>query len=449
MVDGVHDLPVCVVGAGLSGLSAIKQLTDRGIVAVCYEIGSDIGGNWRYNNDNGRSVAYASLRIDTSKERFAFADLAVPSSWPPYLHHSQVCEYLEMYVEEFDLRRSIRFSHEVVSARPDRGGWEVATRDVRSGETVHERYRAVVVASGHHWDPAMPDIAGQFSGRTMHASEYRTPEGFDGANVVVVGLGNTGADIAVELSSHAASVTLSTRSGAHILPRYVMGRPLDSLSSRFGSRLPLSVQRFAYSVILALGGASQRKSGIPKPDAPLLSQHPTVSQDLINLAKSGKVRVVGDVSRLAGEEVEFSDGTVVRADAIIFATGYNISFPFLDESIVAVSRNEIDLYEMVIPVDVPGLYFVGLIQPVGALPPLAEQQARWVARVIGGAPLPSGEQMRRRISQQRTRRQHQYLDRPRHTIQVEYWPYLDHMKALCDAIDARSVTASPAEELHN
>ena len=444
---GVDDLPVCVIGAGLSGLTAIKQLTDRGIDSVCYEIGSGIGGNWRYNNDNARSAAYASLHIDTSRDRFAYGDLPISPDWPTYLHHSQVLEYLELYAEAFDLERTIRFSHKVLSVRGEGNAWLVEVEDTRSSEVESGLFRAVVVASGHHWDPSMPDFDGPFNGRVMHAQQYKTPQEFDGAHVVVVGLGNTGADIATELSSH-ATVTLSTRSGAHILPRYVRGRPLDTLSSRFASKLPLSVQRLAYRAILATAGTSQRSSGIPTPDAPLLSQHPTVSQDLIALATAGKVAVVRDVTRLSGNEVEFADGVVVKADVIICATGYNISFPFLDMSTVRVSDNEVDLYEMVVPVDVPGLYFVGLIQPVGALPPLAEQQARWVAQLIDGAPLPSVVEMHREIAEQRAQRQNQYLDRPRHTIQVDYWPYLDHMRALCDSNDRDSQTGTRSRPPH-
>jgi dimethylaniline monooxygenase (N-oxide forming) len=376
-----RELPVCVVGAGLSGLTTIKQLNDRGIDVVCYEIGSGIGGNWRYKNDKGRSGGYASLHIDTSKERFAFGDLAAPAAWPAYLHHSQVLEYLETYAKTFDLEQVIRFSHKVLSVRRHGDAWWVEVMDTESGKASSERFRAVVVASGHHWDPAMPSFDGSFDGRVMHANQY------------------------------------------------------DTLSNRTASRLPLSVLRFAYKSILALGGPSQTRSGIPKPDAPLLSRHPAVSQDLIGLAKSGKIRIVGDVARLDGDAVTFADGSTVKADVIIYATGYNISFPFFDTSIIGVLDNEVDLYEMVVPVDAPGLYFVGLIQPVGALPPLAEQQARWVAQLIDGATLPMPEEMTNEIAERRSRRQKQYLDGPRHTIQVDYWPYLDHMTSLCDIND--------------
>ena len=99
--------PVCVIGAGLSGLTTVKHLADRGIAHRCFEMGSDLGGNWRYDNDNGRSPAYASLHIDTSKERFAFADLPMDKSFPVYPHHTQVLAYLERYADEFGLRESI------------------------------------------------------------------------------------------------------------------------------------------------------------------------------------------------------------------------------------------------------------------------------------------------------------------------------------------------------
>jgi len=427
---------VCVIGAGISGLTSIKKLVDGGHSVVCFEMGSDLGGLWRYDNDNARSPAYASLHIDTSKRRFEFSDFAAPKHWDPYLHHTQVLEYLEAYAEEFDLRDLIRFRRRAVGVKPEGARWSVEVQDLESGKTSIDMYDAVVVASGHHWDPNMPTHQGEFGGEILHAQEYRTPDRFIGKNVVVVGLGNTGADIACELSWHAKSVTLSTRSGAHVLPRYLLGRPLDTFSSRTSSRLPLSVQRFVYRALLVATRGSQASYGVPTPDTPLLSQHPTVSQDLLRLAKEEHISVKGDISRLTETGVVFVNGDTVATDVIIYATGYNITFPFLAEEVVEVRENRIDLFNMVVPVDVQGLYFVGLIQPVGALPPLAEQQARWVAQLIGGAALPSHGEMLAEIVVDTFARQKQYLDAPRHTVQVDYWPYLDHMRNLCDANDA-------------
>jgi cation diffusion facilitator CzcD-associated flavoprotein CzcO len=430
-----EQLPVCVIGAGVSGLVAVKQLTDRGIEVDCFEIGSDIGGNWRYDNDNGRSAAYASLHIDTSKERFALADLPMPASWPAYLHHSQVLSYLERYADTYGVRDHIRFRHEVASVTPDGDAWEVAVIDLDGDEVLTARYRAVVVANGHHWNPNLPETDGPFTGTIIHAQEYRTPEPFIGQDVVVVGVGNSGVDIAAELSWHAGSVTLAARTGAHVLPRYVFGRPLDNWSTRASSKLPLSVQRTLYRSLLFLARGRQESYGFPEPDAPILSQHPTVNQDVLRLVKEGLIRVGPGISRTTVDEVVFTDGSRTHADAIIYATGYTISFPFLDASIVDVEGNRVDLYKQVVAVDHPGLYFVGLIQPVGALPPLAEQQARWVAQLVDGAPLPTLASMKAEIARDREAREAQYLERPRHTIQVDYWPYLDDLAEVVGAND--------------
>jgi cation diffusion facilitator CzcD-associated flavoprotein CzcO len=424
-----------VIGAGVSGLTTVKQLLDRGIEFDALEMGSDIGGNWRYDNDSGRSPAYASLHIDTSKGRFAYQDLEMPGEWPVYLHHTRVIEYLDNYAETYRLKDHIEFRHQVVSARPLGNSWEVTTRDLAAGEESTKLYRAVIVASGHHWDPNIPQSEGPFEGETMHAQTYRTPDRFIGKDVVVVGSGNTGADIASELSWHAKSVTISTRSGAHILPRYVFGRPLDSFSTRMSSQLPLSVQRAVYRALLYLVRGSQESYGFPLPDTPILSQHPTVSADLLALVKDGQVQVRGGISRFTRDEAIFVDGKRTRADVVIYATGYRISFPFLDDDVFSSDNNNVKLYKQVVPVDTPGLFFIGLIQPVGALPPLAEQQARWVCQLLGGASLPSAGEMRAEVITDAFERAERYQDRPRHTIQVDYWPYLDSMRSLGDIYD--------------
>ena len=428
--------PVCVIGAGLSGLAALKKLRDRGVEVEAFEIGSDIGGNWRYGNDTGRSPAYASLHIDTSKERFQFADFPMPKHFPVYPHHTQVLEYLEAYAKRFGLKGAIRFRTEVVSVNPVADDqWDVELRNVETDEREVRSFRGVVVANGHHWLPNLPETDGPFEGDIVHAQEYRTPEPFIGKDVVVEGVGNTGVDIACDLSWHAKSVTLSTRSGAHVLPRYILGRPLDRLSTRLSSRMPLAMQQSIYSALLFAVRGRQEEYGFPIPDAPVLAQHPTVSQDVLRLVKEGHIEVQRGISRTTEREVVFADGTSKRCDAIIYATGYRVSFPFLDEDVLRVDDNHVDLYKRVVPPDWPGLYFVGLIQPVGALPPLAEAQARWVALLVDGAELPTVATMEAEIVRDREALAARYQDRPRHTIQVDYWPYLDQLNGLCDLIE--------------
>ncbi len=428
------DHPVCVIGAGISGLTTIKALMERDIEFDAFEMGTALGGNWRYGNDNGRSAAYASLHIDTSKGRFAFSDHPMPKQWPAYLHHTQVLSYLESYADRFGLADQVTYRTEVTSVRPVEHLWDVTVRNLDTDAEETRTYGAVIVANGHHWHPNLPDTEGPFAGEIIHAQTYRTPEPYIGKDVVVVGVGNTGVDLASELSWHASSVTLSTRSGAHVLPRYLFGRPVDQWSTRASSRLPVSVQRAVYSTMLFASRGRQASYGFPEPDGPLLAQHPTVNQDLLRLVKDGQITVKRGISRTTEREVVFVDGSAVRADAIIYATGYRIAFPFLEDDLVT-ADNRVELYKRVVDPDRPGLYFIGLIQPLGALPPLAEQQARWVARLIEGAPLPTVAAMRAEIARDREDLADRYDDRQRHTIQVDYWPYLDEISELCERID--------------
>lgn len=439
------ELPVCIIGAGPSGLVTAKVLAQRGVAFDCFELGTAIGGNWRFENDNGRSPTYASLHIDTSKERTAFSDFPMPRHWPAYLHHSQVLEYLERYARHFDVTRSITFRHEVLRVAPaEDGSWEVTVRDLADDRLVTRRYRAVVVANGHHWDPNLPNIPGSFSGTAMHSSAYRSPEIAHGKRVVVMGLGSSAADIACELSWHASDVTVSTRRSAHIVPRYVFGRPTDTYTSALFSSLPIPLQRSVYRALLFAARGRQSKYGVRVPAHDLLSEHPTLSQDLLGLVRSGDIHMAPDIARLDGDTVRFSDDSSVPADVIIYATGYRIRFPFLADDLMMVKNNEVSLYRSVVSPDLPGVYFIGLIQPLGALMPLAEQQAEWVVRLLEGAPLPDRDAMEAAIAEDRRALEARYVATPRHTIQVDYYPYkLLMQREVAEADDAlrRSRTA--------
>ncbi len=161
---------VCIIGAGSSGMVAAKVLQERGIAFDCFEKGSDIGGNWRYGNDNGLSAAYQSLTINTSKKRMAYSDFPMPADYPDFAHHSQILTYFENYVDHFHLREAIAFNTSVTEVCPAGTNRWAVTLD--NGETRY--YRAVLVASGHHWFPRWPDFPGEFKGTIIHAHDYRT-----------------------------------------------------------------------------------------------------------------------------------------------------------------------------------------------------------------------------------------------------------------------------------
>ena len=406
-----------------------KILAERGVRFDCFELGSDIGGNWRYENDNQRSAVYASLHIDTSKDRMAFSDFPMPRHWPPYLHHSQVLEYFERYAAKFELKDLITFRHEVVSVEGRGDAWTVAVRALDEGPAIERSYRAVVVANGHHWSENRPDFPGEFTGKELHSHAYRVPDKFHGRRVVVVGIGNSAADISCELSWHAAAVTLSTRRSAHIVPRYLFGQPADKFTSPMVSRLPIGLQRKAYRALIRLARGRQSRYGLPPPDHELLEAHPTLSQDLLQLVRSGEIVVKPNIERLDGQTIWFEDGSSIDADVVIYATGYRVDFPFIPMEVLVAKDNVLPLYRKVVHPDLHGLYFVGLIQPLGATMPLAEQQAEWVSRLIEGAPLPSPHDMARSIEEDQRELEARYVPSKRHTLQVDFFPYKQLMMA--------------------
>src|SRR3954471_13065302 len=154
---------VCVIGAGSSGIAGAKALKERGIPFDCFELSDRVGGNWVFGNANGVSSAYRDLHINTSRERMEYTDFPMPKSYPDYPHHTQIAEYFDDYVDHFGFRDDIRFRTEVARVRTAGEGWEVTLDD---GST--QRYEAVFVANGHHWDPRRPEFPGEFDGEAIH-----------------------------------------------------------------------------------------------------------------------------------------------------------------------------------------------------------------------------------------------------------------------------------------
>lgn len=423
--SGTTPAEVCIVGAGSSGLVSAKVLGEHGVPFDCYEMGSAPGGNWRIDNDNGRAAAYESLHIDTSKDRMAFSDFPMPESYPNYPHHSQVLAYFEAYARRFDLEAKITFRTRVEEVRPaGGGGWEVTVAPRDGGARETRLYRAVVVANGHHWHPNLPDLPGTFDGPTLHSRQYRSARGWEGERVVVLGIGNSGADIACDCAEVAERTILSARRSVHVIPRFILGRPTDKWATPFSSRLPLPVQRLLYGILLRLARGRQSRYGAPEPETDLFSEHPTLSTDLLPLVASGRVVMKPRIEELRGDRILFADGSEEPVDRLIHATGYRIRFPFLDPGLLDPRGNELPLYGQVVHPDHPGLYFVGFIQPLGAIMPLAELQARWIAGLLTGElALPSAAAMRRRIERRRAAVARRYTDSPRHTIQVDFFPY--------------------------
>lgn len=415
----------CIIGAGSSGIACAKVFHECGIPFDCFEKGSGIGGMWRYNNDNGLSSAYRSLHINTSRDVMQYSDFPMPSDYPPFPHHSLILKYFENYVDHFGFRDKITFHSAVQDVRPSAGAtWEVTVRD-SDGRQHTRRYGAVCVANGHHWSPRLPKPPGRFLGQTLHSHDYREPDSFRDRRVLVVGLGNSACDIACEVSRIAQTTFLCARRGAHIIPKYLFGWPMDTIIPPFVWRhLPYWMIRPLVSCALGLARGKHSWYGLPDPKHRFFEEHPTISADLLDCLGHGYLSVKPDIETLADHKVRFVDGSEEAIDIIVYATGYDIVFPFLDRSIIYPHNNQVALFKNVVHPDYPGLYFIGLVQPWGAIMPLAELQSGWIAELLlGETDLPAREKMLHDIQTYHARMARRYTQSARHTIQVDFHPY--------------------------
>ena len=415
-----------IIGAGSSGIAAAKALLERGLPCDCFEASDRIGGNWVFGNRNGMSAAYRDLHINTSRDRMQFSDFPMPRSLPDFPHHTQIAAYFDAYADHFGLREHIRFETSVARAQL-RGDGTWALTDEHGATRC---YDMLLVANGHHWDARWPEPAfdgsDEFEGLQLHAHEYRDNRFLEGKDVVVLGMGNSAMDIAVESSHVARSTHLAARRGAWIVPKYLFGRPLDQIST--SHRVPVPVASKLLELTLRLASGPPERYGLPRPDHALSAAHPTISGRILDAIAHGDVRPRPNIERLGPDWVQFTDGTRVHADVVIYCTGYRISFPFFDDAFLAAPDNRIGLFKRVFSPQHPSLAFVGLLQPLGAIMPLAEAQGRLLADYLRGAyRLPARRQMLADIRREDAAMRKRYVASPRHTIQVDFDRYLHEL----------------------
>jgi cation diffusion facilitator CzcD-associated flavoprotein CzcO len=429
-VTSTQSLPkVAVIGAGSSGIAAVKALHAKGFDVTCFEKSDQVGGNWVFGNKNGMSAAYRYLHINTSRDRMEYADFPMKKSYPDFPHHSHIAEYFNDYVDHFGLRDRIRFETGVEhAARAPGGGW---TLTLEGG--ARERFDALLVANGHHWDRRWPEPAfpgsDTFTGVQMHAHDYVDNEIFKGKDVVVLGMGNSAMDIGVESSYVARMTYLAARRGAWIIPKYLGGKPVDRKHPVFSNPLlPMSIRRLFIGAALKQAVGRMEDYGLPKPDHRIGEAHPTVSGRMLDRISHGTVTPRPNIARLEGEEVVFTDGSRVRADYVVYCTGYKISFPFFDEDLLSAPDNHIELFRRVFHPDLPDLAFIGLLQPLGAIMPLAAAQGEWVADYLRGAyALPPRAALLEDIRRDQAAMRKRYVASKRHTIQVDFDSYLHEL----------------------
>jgi hypothetical protein len=409
-----------VIGAGPSGLAALRALDRAGLDAVGFERGGRVGGIWSL--EDRPTAAYRSLHLITSRERTQFEEFPMPAQMPPYAARAQVGEYLESYAQRFGLLERIRLGTGVERAVAlEGGGWEVDG----------ERFDALVVASGHNDVPKWPDppYPGEFAGRQLHALEFGKGEDFAGERVMVVGMGNSAMDIATDVSHFAARTLLSVRHGSWIVPKRLLGKPADqTIKPWVAVNVPWQIRQPLAQLLLRVTVGPPERLGLPAPARGLFQDHPTITDTVPSRIAHGKIAPKGAIESFEGEHVRFADGRVEPVDAIVWCTGYRVEIPFLDPALLAPGPAELPLYRRVFHLDRDDLFFVGLMQSTGSAFPIVERQAELVARRLTGRWSPPGRaEMRAECAARRARSVKRWGERGRPDMRVDFDLYMHEL----------------------
>ena len=421
---------IAVIGAGACGLCAAKYLTEAGFDVTIFEIGTQIGGLWRFMNDNGRSSAYRTLHINTSRGVTRFHDLDFDAGVQAFPDHEDMHRYLTKYAYHFDLIDKIRFKSRVVDICPEfdpkkgeRPIWKVVLEN-----GCQELFSSVVVASGHLTRPLhVPMLQNDFRGQYIHSHDYKAPEIFVGKRVCVVGVGNSACDMATDLCSTAEACILVARSGVLILPKLFCGIPFTDITRKIQRPwIPSWLRRKLTTWLTYIVHGSMTKLGF-KP----LGQraHVTSNGTIVTDITYNRIKVKQGINRIDGQTIYFEDGTSGEFDVLLAATGYMIDLPFISREIVPLEDNRLELFKRMVPPNWPGLYLMGFFNTDTALNMVYEHQARWVRDIeLGKAKLPTIADMEADIAAKRRWVEANYKASPRHTIEEEHVPYIRELK---------------------
>jgi hypothetical protein len=378
----ISNRPFALIGAGPMGLAMAKTLVEQGIAFQGFELADGVGGLW--DIDAPRSTMYETAHLISSKTMTEFADFPMREAVAEYPSHREMKRYFEEFAAHFDLHRHYRFGAEVLETTPiggDGEGWEVRWRDAKGVEQT-ERFAGLLIANGTLSEPNMPSFKGQFSGEIIHSSQYRHPTQFTDKRVLIVGAGNSGCDIAVDAIHHGASCDLSMRRGYYFVPKYVFGRPADTMGGAI--RLPMALKRFVDGMILKWFVGDPQKYGFPKPDYALYESHPVVNSLILFHAGHGDITIRPDIEKLDGDAVVFVDGTRVSYDMILAATGYSLHYPFIAPDLLNWQGAAPHLFLNAMHPGRDDLFVLGMVEATGLGWQGRHEQAELVARYLKG-----------------------------------------------------------------
>lgn len=387
---------IAVIGAGPSGLAAARSLQKLGLPFQGFETHTDVGGLW--NVENPRSTVYESAHLISSKTTTEFAEFPMRADVADYPSHKEMRQYFFDFAEHFGLRQHYHFGTRVQKATPVgedtaplwRVDWTSADGQSHSAE-----FKGLVIANGTLSEPNMPKFEGHFDGELIHTAAYKSAEQFRGKRVLVVGAGNSGCDIAVDAVHAADSVDISVRRGYYFVPKYVFGKPADTVGGKIN--LPAWLKQKVDSTVLQWFTGDPVRFGFPKPDYKMYESHPVVNSLILHHLGHGDIHVKADIARFEGRTVHFKDGTAKDYDMVLCATGYRLHYPFIDRALLNWQGMAPQLYLNILSQRFDNLAVLGMIEASGIGWQGRYEQADLVARFFAAqaANSPKADAMRR------------------------------------------------------
>lgn len=357
-----------VIGAGPCGLAVAKALKEASFLFDHVEADSAVGGNWLHG-------VYSSVYTDASKDVMQYPEFPMPENYPDFLSQEQMLRYLNNYADYFDLKKGIRFNTKVIwVAAIENNNWKVIFEDKSISI-----YTGIIICNGHHWDMNFVSLPGFFSGEHIHSKQYKDPEQLRNKRVLVIGAGNSAADISCEAARVSLCSVLSIKDSPWIFPKSFMGIPLGRMRLK---NSPGLLQPFLIKLLIKLSFGNHSLYNLPKPKHKLFEKHPTVSEELPYYLKHGRIMTKTKVSKVENRVVWFEDNTHMEFDLIVSATGYNLSFPFLPDGLVRKKGQNLQCIGYCVYPDYKGLFFVGWQQVRGGIGSLASAFSKAITDLV-------------------------------------------------------------------
>ncbi len=370
-----------LIGAGPMGLAMAKILKELGIPYQGFELHADVGGLW--DIEGPKSTMYETAHLISSKRMTEFTDFPMQEDIAEYPSHRDLKAYFQGFADHFGLREDYLFNTEVLKTEPlgETGdGWKVTWKNGEGEQSAV--FKGVMIANGTLSEPNLPEFKGNFDGEILHSSGYRYPSQLTGKKILIVGAGNSGCDIAVDAIHHGAKCDLSMRRGYYFVPKYVFGKPADTMGGLI--KLPMWLKRRIDGMILKWFVGDPQKYGFPKPDYQLYESHPVVNSLVLYHAGHGDIRIRKDINHLDGKTVHFTDGSQEDYDMILAATGYKLHYPFIDPSHLNWQGDAPHLYLNALHPERDDLFLLGMVEASGLGWQGRHEQAEMIARYIAG-----------------------------------------------------------------